>query len=186
MIDQNRLRDDAYRRVIIDDLWQDYNTEIRHYCTTWLGGDLAEEITQEVFTSAWQALARYRPEQNLRAWLYGIAHKKCQQNYRNRARRRQIAEAFLADIGKRAHADEPTSPEQQMAETDQLKQLHDHLAQLPDEARILLNLRYWRDLSMEEIASVMGKSVPTIRKRLRQAEQRLRGWMNSGERSQKR
>ena len=178
MVDRSKLHDDTYRRDIIDVLWQDYNAEIRQYCMNWLGVGIAEEVTQEVFVAAWQGLANYRPTQTMRAWLYGIARNKCRQAYRNRARRAAIAQTFLEEIRERSHVENPTSPEQRVAETRQLKQLQDALSKLPDELRILLNLRYWRNLPLQDIASIVGRSVPTIRKRLAQGEQLLKEYLD--------
>ena len=179
MIDQSRLGDETYRREIVERLWQEYSHEIRQHCITWLGSGLAEEVTQEVFVAAWQGLVKYRPDNPLRAWLYGIARNKCQQAYRNRARRSTIAQTFLEEIRERSHAENPRSPEESASESGQIEQLHRSMSQLPDEARILLNLRYWRNLPMRDIAEIVGKSVPTIRKRLGQAEQRLKEYMVS-------
>ena len=177
MIDSSRMHDEVYRRGLIEALWRDYHMEIRAYCLARLHEGLAEEVTQEVFVAAWNGLPKYQPEQPLRAWLYGIAHKKCQQMYRNRTRRAEISQMFLEEIREQVHTEEAMTPEQQMAQAGHLKQLQDSLARLPSEERILLNLRYWRDLSMADIASIMGKSVPTLRKRLARAEQRLKEYM---------
>ena len=178
MIDISRLQDEVYQRDIIDMLWREHNMAIRQFCMTWLGSGLAEEVTQDVFVVAWQGLAKYRPDQSLRAWLYGIARNKCQQMYRNRARRSEIAHMFLEEIRERVHGDTPASPEVGVTASSQLQQLQASLAKLPDEDRILLNLRYWRDLPIKEIASIIGKSVPTVRKRIERAEQRLKEHMH--------
>lgn len=175
------MHDEVYRRGLIEELWRDYNREIRAYCLARLHEGLAEEVTQEVFVAAWNGLPKYRPEQPIRAWLYGIAHKKCQQMYRNRTRRAEISHMFLEEIREQVHTEEAMTPEQQAAQAGHLKQLQDSLARLPSEERILLNLRYWRDLSMADIASIMGKSVPTLRKRLARAEQRLKEYMQDAE-----
>ena len=178
MIDKSQLHDDNYRRDIIEVLWRDHNAEIRQYCMNWLGVGIAEEVTQEVFVVAWQRLPSYRPNQTIRAWLYGIARNKCQQAYRNRSRRAVIAQTFLDEIRERSHARSPVSPEQRTVETHQLKQLQDALSKLPDELRTLLNLRYWRNLPLRDIANIVGRSVPTIRKRLARAEQRLKEYLD--------
>ncbi len=177
VMETSRLHDDAYRRDVIEGLWREHHMGIRQYCLTWLGSGLAEEMTQEVFFAAWQGLPRYRQSSPIRTWLYGIAHNKCRQAYRNRTRRSTIAQTFLEEIRERAHAEDIASPEQHAAEVGQLKQLYESLAKLSNEDRILLNLRYWRDLPMKDIANIVGKSVPTLRKRLARAEQRLRELM---------
>jgi RNA polymerase sigma factor (sigma-70 family) len=51
--------------------------------------------------------------------------------------------------------------------------LADCLSQLRDEERIVLTLRYWKEMPVDDIADVMGKSVAATRKRLLRAQQRL-------------
>ncbi len=181
MIDRSRLHDADYRQQITELLWHEHSKEIRQYCMTRLGSGLAEEVTQEVFVAAWQGLPKYRAEHNLQAWLYGIANNMCRQTYRNRSRRSAIARTFLEEIRERSHAESPGLLEQQAAAAGQLQQLQDSLAKLSDEERILINLRYWRGLSMQDIANIMNKSSPTIRKRLERAQRRLKEYMNEAE-----
>ena len=52
--------------------------------------------------------------------------------------------------------------------------------QLRDEERIVLTLRYWKDMPVDDIADVMGKSVAAIRKQLLRAQQRLKELMLKG------
>jgi RNA polymerase sigma-70 factor (ECF subfamily) len=151
---------------------------IMQYCLTWLGAGLAEEVTQDVFVAAWSMLPKYRPDASLRTWLFGIARHKCQQTYRNRARRQAIAQTCLEDIRVHAHAEGANSPEGLVAYAAQKAQLSDSLAKLRPEDRIVLTLWYWRELPVAEIADIMGKSVAAVRKQLTRAQQRLKELMN--------
>lgn len=179
VIDQQQLHDEAYRWEVVAALMRDHGDAIMQYCLSWLGEGLAEEITQEVFVTAWQMLPKYRPEAPLRTWLFGIARNKCQQAYRNRARREAIDQASLAAIRERVHAAGPTSPEEHVAEAALRTRLHDSLAKLPSEDRILLTLWYWKELPVPEIADIMGTSVAAVRKRLTRAQQRLKELMHA-------
>jgi RNA polymerase sigma factor (sigma-70 family) len=58
--------------------------------------------------------------------------------------------------------------------------LADCLSRLRDEERIVLTLRYWKEMPMDDIADVMGKSIAATRKRLLRAQQRLRELMLKG------
>jgi RNA polymerase sigma-70 factor (ECF subfamily) len=178
MLDEQRLHDEEYRWGVVAELMRDYGDAIMQYCVTWLGQGQAEEMTQEVFVTAWQMLPRYRPEAPLHTWLFGIARNKYQQAYRNRARRGAIDQASLEAIRERAHAEGPISPEAGIAQAALRSQLHDSLTKLPGEDRILLTLWYWKELPVAEIADIMGKSVAAVRKRLTRAQQRLKELMH--------
>jgi RNA polymerase sigma-70 factor (ECF subfamily) len=178
MIDRERLQEDAYRWELVATLMQDHADAIMRYCVTWLGAGLAEEVTQDVFVTAWQGLRTYRPEASLRTWLFGIARHKCQQAYRNRARREVIAQTFGGEIHARTQAQGPSAPEDQLVQAAQQARLHHSLTKLPSEDRILLTLWYWKELPVAEIAEIMGKTEAAIRKRLTRAQQRLKELMH--------
>jgi RNA polymerase sigma-70 factor (ECF subfamily) len=69
-------------------------------------------------------------------------------------------------------------PEHTAVTQAQFDQLADCLTQLRDEERILLNLRYIKNLSVVEIAEVVGKGEAAVRKRLLRSLQRLRKLMD--------
>jgi RNA polymerase sigma-70 factor (ECF subfamily) len=178
VIDLQRLRDEGYRWEVIAALIRDHGDAIMRFCVARLGEGVAEEVTQEVFVAAWEGLPKYKPEVSLQAWLFGIARNKCQQTYRNRARRQAIDEEQLEVIQERAHAQEPRSPEDAIADANIHGHLHDSLSKLPSEDRIILTLWYWKELPQAEIADIMGKTEAAIRKRLTRAQRRLKELMH--------
>jgi RNA polymerase sigma factor (sigma-70 family) len=178
VIDQQRVHEEDYREEVVVALMRDHGDAIMRFCIARLGEGLAEEVAQEVFVAAWEGLLKYRPEVSLQAWLFGIARNKCQQTYRNRARRQAIDEEHLEVIQERAHAQEPMSPEDAIAHATVRGRLHDSLTKLPTEDRILLTLWYWKELPVAEIAEIMGKTEAAIRKRLTRAQQRLKEFMH--------
>jgi RNA polymerase sigma-70 factor, ECF subfamily len=178
MIDPQRLHEEAYRWEVVAALLQDHGHEVMRYCLTWLGEGLAEEVTQEVFVTAWERLPTYRLEGSLRAWLFGIAKHKCQQTYRNRARRAAIDQDSLTAIRARVQVEGPKSPEESVAQAALAVRLHESLSKLASEDRILLTLWYWKELPAAEIAEILGKTEAAIRKRLSRAQQRLKELMH--------
>jgi RNA polymerase sigma-70 factor, ECF subfamily len=178
VLELERLHDESYRWEVVSQLMQENGEAIAQFCRGWLSEGLAEEVTQEVFVAAWENLPKYRPQAPLRTWLFGIARNKCQQMYRNRARRQDIGHTFVDEIHARAHAERPVSPDDLMAHASQEAALADCMSRLRDDERIVLTLRYWKDMPVDDIADVMGKSVAAIRKRLLRAQQRLKALMH--------
>ena len=178
MLEPERLHDENYRWEVVTKLMQKNGDAIAQFCRSWLSEGLAEEVTQDVFVAAWENLPRYRPQASLRTWLFGIARHKCQQMYRNRARRQDIGRTFVDEIHARAHAERPVSPDDLMAHASQEMLLADCMSRLRDADRIVLTLRYWKEMPVSDIADVMGKSVAGIRKRLLRAQQRLKELMH--------
>ena len=176
-LDRRRIQDETYRWEVVETLMREHAQAIAQYCTAWLGEGLAAEVTQDIFVTAWEILPSYRPDAPLHRWLFGIARNKCQQTFRNRARRQAIAQTFLADIRQQAHAESLPTPEALLAAETQQSLLHNSLAHLRDVERMLLVLRYWKALPIADIADVLGKSEPAVRKQLERAKQHLRELM---------
>jgi RNA polymerase sigma-70 factor, ECF subfamily len=173
-----RLPDPEYRWDVVSGLMHDHAKAIVQYCTSRLGEGLGEEVTQEVFVAAWQQLPRYRPEAPLSTWLFAIARNKCQQAYRNRARRQAIARLSVEEIRARTHIGGPASPEGIVAQASQAAHLAACLTQLRETDRIVLTLWYWRELPVSDIADIMGKSIAAVRKQLLRAQQHLKELMH--------
>lgn len=173
-IDRRRLQDEAYRSEVLTALLQNYQDRVFRYCVTRLGEVQGEEIAQEVFLTAWQSLPKFRQDSAIETWLVGIAKYKCVQAFRNRTRRRDIAHAFMDEIRQRAHVESPEGPERVAAAQGEFTHLAHCMTQLRDDERILLNLRYTKDLSIPDIADIVGKSEAAVRKRILRALQRLR------------
>jgi hypothetical protein len=53
MMDYQRLHQEAYRWDVVVALMRDYGDALTQYCRIWLGETLAEEVTLEVFLTAW-------------------------------------------------------------------------------------------------------------------------------------
>lgn len=180
-IDLVRLPDPQYRADVLRWLVLSYQDRILRYCVTRLGAVQGEDVAQEVFLTAWATLAKFRHASTLETWLTGIAKHKCMQAFRNRSRRQAMVETFVADIRAQAHATIPVSPEDHIVNQHQFVVLANGLAQLRDDERLLLTLRYYKGLPVAEVAELLGKSEVVVRKRLLRALQRLRTLVDAGQ-----
>ncbi len=174
-IDRHRLHDEAYREQVFTLLLRDYEQRIVRYCVMRLGDACGEEVAQEVFLTAWANLPKFRQEAALETWLTGIAKYHCIQAIRKRKRRQLIADTFVEEIRYAAHAEHAELPEHGLVERGKLDQLAQCLQHLRNEERIVLNLRYTKELPIPEIAELVGKSEAAIRKQLLRSLQHLRG-----------
>jgi RNA polymerase sigma-70 factor (ECF subfamily) len=173
-IDPQKLRDETYRSQIFTVLVQEYQDRICRYCVMRVGEGQGEEIAQEVFLTAWESLAKFRQESAVGTWLVGIAKNKCSQAFRNRSRRQTITTTFVEDIRDQSHTKETDPPEHMMVDRAKFDELAQGLSQLRDDERLLLTLRYYRELPVAEIAELLGKSEAAVRKRLLRSLKRLR------------
>ena len=132
----------------------------------------AEDITQEVFISAWKAIHSFRGD-NFRAWLLRIASNACTDLLRSRkGRKADSIDALFPEYNPLPSSTE--SPEN-CAEREELSQLISrNLLALSEDQRLVVTLADLQELSYEEIAQVTNCSIGTVRSRLSRGRANLR------------
>lgn len=137
--------------------------------------DLADDITQEVFLSAYRNIELFRGESSIKTWLLSIA-RNTSVNYLRSAFMRKVT--LMAWVSSKE-----TSPS---AEHEALEQfLSDDIwrivMKLPLKFREVLILAGKYDMSMKEIAGVLGVSEGTVKSRLARARQKVKAyWKEEG------
>ena len=134
----------------------------------------AEDMTQETFIRACRALPRFEIREGIsfEAWLYRIAVNCC----RSRMRRKwyQTVPWQRLGFGERLAAGADERPERVIIRHEQRSQVLDAINKLGEKHRLVIILRYYADLSNEEIATVLNIPSGTVRSRLHTARERLR------------
>lgn len=136
-----------------------YYPEVYRYVRFRVEDDqVCEDITAEVFLRLLDALHKQRgPLQNLRGWLLGTASNVVNDHLRKRYARKIESLSDDHPVSERQH------PEHSYEEAWQLKQLRDAIRKLTPEQQHVLALRFADECSLEETASIMGKSVTAIK-----------------------
>jgi RNA polymerase sigma-70 factor (ECF subfamily) len=137
----------------------------------------ADELMQEVWFAVARAAARFRPEARFAAWLYTLARNRAIDSLR--ATRPQVSlDSVVGEDGTTLLDEQQGSPADVPDEHLERAQLGEHLlaaiARLPDEQREAFLLQAEGELSVADIATVMGASFETTKSRLRYARNRLR------------
>ena len=135
--------------------------------------DLAEDATQETLVRAWRDLPMLRDVDRFDAWLYRLLVRACTDAGRDR-RRWQAGLVLMPRepaVGDASRA---------LADRDELDR---GLQRLPTEQRTLLVLRYYADLSVPEVADVLGVPAGTVKSRLHYAMEALRAALDADART---
>ena len=141
-------------------------------CMALLGSQAdADEAVQETLLRAQRALATYRAEGSLKAWLCGIARHVCAHVLETRTRAREALEVVPSE-GEARDAFEVRR---------RARVVRDALDRLKPSEREALVLRYVADLSHREIAVACGLDEPAARKRISRALARMRSVLPSEE-----
>ncbi len=140
-------------------------------CIALLGSQAdADEAVQETLLRAHRAMATYRGEGSIKAWLCGIARHVCAHALETRRKGRELLE-IVPD------APEASDARDAFEKRRSARVIRDAMTKLKPSEREALVLRYVADLSHREIAEVIGLDEPTARKRTSRALARLRGVM---------
>ena len=128
----------------------------------------AEDLTQQVFLKAWQAIGRYRKTASpFVAWLMTISHNLVVDFYRTKKDKTYLeAEVTTGDSA--------SSPEQVTEARYVQQQLRRAVLQLHGEQQQVVLLRFIEGFEFKEIASLLGKSEGAIRVILHRALVKLR------------
>ena len=116
--------------------------------------DEAEEIAQETFVKAYQAMESFRGDAQLYTWLYRIMMNAVIQ----RSRRSKVREM----VGMEAietHASDETMPDENLVSSETTRLLEEAIESLPPKQQRVFMMRFYEELPYEEIAKIVGTSV---------------------------
>ena len=163
----DRLREQESRAA--DALVRAHYDRIHRYLARLLGdAAAAEDLTQDTFLRAYEALPRLADDANLSGWLFRIATNLARKHYR---RRRLVCWTRLP-CGETPHYAPPTRAlEEDVAAQDEVRRALD---QLPLDQRACLLLYAWTGYTCPEIGQIMGRSADAARMLLVRARRRFR------------
>jgi RNA polymerase sigma-70 factor, ECF subfamily len=131
-----------------------------------------EEVIQEVFLALYQHLQRGRSRQNLRGWIFRVAHNLGLK--RRLARTREIAYDMASGEALAAAQPDPAeNPEEQLLSSQRRQRLQAVLRALPEQDQWCLTLRA-EGLRYREIAQVLDMSLGSVAASLARSLARLR------------
>lgn len=145
-----------------------YESVLRFFRTK--AGDHADDLVQQTFLRCLQSAERYRGESSFKSFLFGIARNVLFEHIREKTRDGNAPVDFgvssILDLSPRAS----TLLFQRAAERALVQALQD----MPVEIQIALELFYWEELSVEEIASAVETPPGTVKSRLHRGRTLLR------------
>ena len=136
---------------------QRYQARLHAFCRHMLGStEDAEDVLQEVFAAAYNAILGDERSINVRPWLYRIARNRCL----NHLRRPVAAGQDSMDVFER---DGGTSTADTVHKREEFRQIVRDVQDLPETQRTALLLREIDALSYDQIAQAMDTTVPSVK-----------------------
>jgi RNA polymerase sigma-70 factor, ECF subfamily len=133
----------------------------------------AEDVVQESFIKIWKHLPDFDPKTKFTTWMYRIVVNVCYDKLKSNKRRNRIieqfdSESFESKCAGESHIDK-IFMEKEIAEFIQY-----FAGELSEKQRMIFLLRDMQELSIEEVGSITGMSVSSIKSNLFSARQNIR------------
>ena len=151
---------------------EDYSDAILRTCFLYLSDQTqAEDATQDTWIKAWKHMDDFERKgiANEKAWLLRIAINTCK-DYRRTAWFRHVDRSKALD----------ELPPQLVAVEPEDRTLTLMVMDLPDRYKQVILLHFFQGLTMQETADALGASQSTVHRRLKKAEELLKGSLTGG------
>ena len=151
-------------------LFEAYKDRVYSVALYFFGGDeqLAADVTQQVFLKLFTRITQFRRESEFTTWLYRLTINACIDERRQRRRFDPLEETTHAP-GNRVEG----AAEEGVARSETSGAVREAVAALRPKLRAVVLLKYFEELSYEEIAEVLGCSKGTVASRLNRGHKAL-------------
>ena len=137
-------------QALFDRVYETYGPALYRFCLLQMKNPAdAEDVLQDVFVKRLYQAPKFKSPEHERSWLYQVALNLCRDEWR-RHRRSEL----------------PLPPEE--------LSLLDQVSNLPEKQRTVLHLHYYQGYNLQEIARLLGVTVPAVKMRLKRGREALR------------
>ena len=144
----------------------------------------AEDLTIEAFAKAFKNLKKFNPDYTFSTWLFRIATNNCIDFIRKKKlKTTSIDSAYTNDNGEDVGLqikDSKMNPQEQAIHTQKIEIMRLIVKRLPHKYQALVTLRYFEELSYDEIAVEIGAPLGTVKAQLFRARELLRELVTPG------
>lgn len=145
-------------QALFDRVYETYGPALYRFCLLQMKNPAdAEDVLQDVFVKRLYQAPKFKSPEHERSWLYQVALNLCRDQWR-RSRRSELPLAAAAGV---------SLPPAELS-------LLDQVSNLPEKQRTVLHLHYYQGYGLQEIARLLGVTVPAVKMRLKRGREALR------------
>jgi RNA polymerase sigma-70 factor (ECF subfamily) len=157
-------------RLAMEVLYARHHVRVFRFVLRLIGDEaLAEDLATEVFLDVWRHADRFEGRSAVSTWMLGIARFKALS-----ARRRRAVELLDEEIAKTIE-DPADDPAIALEKNDTSRVIRNCLKRLAPHHREIIDLAYYHEKSLEEVAAIVGIPKNTVKTRMLRARMRLAG-----------
>jgi RNA polymerase sigma factor (sigma-70 family) len=166
------LRNPVSRRGAFPELVKQYQRRVYSIIRKMvISHDDADDLVQEVFVKVWNNLDNFKGDSNLFTWIYRIATNESLQFLR----KKKNQSWFRSDISEEL---ENSLVSDKYVDGDELQmRLQKAILKLPDKQRLVFNLKYFEDLTYEEIADITDSTVGSLKASFHHATKKIEDFL---------
>ena len=155
---------------LFNEIVKDYSERVYWHVRRFVNNhEDADDLVQEIFLKIWTALPSFRGEAQLYTWVWRIATNETLNHLRKeRVRAALRMQSIDAEMEHRIEADPFFNG------TQAQRELMKGLAKLPEKQRQVFVMRWWDELSYEEISAITGTSVGALKASYHIAQEKLK------------
>ncbi len=136
--------------------------------------DDANDLTQEVFIKVHKYLHTFREDAQLYTWIFRIATNECL-TFLNKKRRRFFLP--IEDVGHQLSQKIDSSPD--LSGDEIQKKLQKAILKLPDKQRLVFNMKYFDEMSYEDMSEVTNTSVGALKASYHHAVKKIEEYLGA-------
>ncbi len=133
----------------------------------------AQDCLQDAMIRVYRAISGFKGQSSFSTWVYRITTNTCLDELRRRKNKQNTSLDSLLDAGW-SPADEYDTPERHALQSEKRREIEQAIAGLPDDMRAAIVLRDVQGFSYDEIASMLGANVGTVKSRISRGREKLR------------
>ena len=159
--------EEAFEQMVLD-----YQMPLKRMCYMYLHDmSLAEDAVQETFLKVYRSLPQFSGSCSVKTWIMKIGVNTCRDMLRSAWFRHHDRRIVPADL---------PIPAEENLQPEESNDLGRAILELPVKYKDVILLYYYQDMNQDEIAEVLRISAPTVSRRLKRAQEKLRDVLKGG------
>jgi RNA polymerase sigma-70 factor, ECF subfamily len=154
--------------AVFAQLYGRYCATVRAFCRRRVASDLVDDAVAEIFLTAWRRLEEIPAGDEALVWLYGVGYRVIGHHWRTAARRRRLEDRLRSMVRRPSPA-----ADEVVTDGDEHRLVLAAAARLGETDAEVLRLAAWEQLSVADIAAVLGIAPNAVKQRLHRAKQNL-------------
>ncbi|MFP7299134.1 RNA polymerase sigma factor [Neobacillus niacini] len=139
--------------------------------------ELAEDLYQEVWISAYLSFHAIKEPSRLKSWLFTIARNKCKDYWRKENKRKEFWKEEVYSYT--STVEEPPLPEEEVLHKYSVEKMAESVRTLPEIYQSAIDLYYFKDLTLIEISKRKNVPISTVKTRMKRGKEHLKPKLQS-------